>query len=476
MRQPHRDSIHTFADDPTASDTSGVAATPIDNSEIDAVSTRRPFRQHRSWWWTLAVATLAAATLAGWLIGRSVQSPSQAAATAAPPEPSWITAAVERRVLSHTVIVRGDVAPQAAVRVTTPVSVDSQPVVTAIGVAVGDVVAEGERLVEVSGRPVFVLFGDVPIYRSLRPGMRGADVAQLQAALGRLGCPGGDEQGLYGSATKQCVADFYHAAGYDPMPSSPTEAADLAAAEQAAADAEFTLEEIKLTVSSRSPTLARAVDARDRAIEALDVLRAVTGPTIPQGEVVFVSSQPVRVGAAIATLGPVDTTAAEGADTSAHGELVRLDAGRLVVTTMLRSGDRSLVQPGMGVELLDEQSGTVYAASIASIDDTPTAGPEGFPGYPMVLSSEDPLPPELTGLNLRVTITAAATQTETLVVPLAAISSAADGTTTVSVLGPGVSDPLPVEVATGLSADGFVAVEPLQAGDLSEGDRVVVGR
>lgn len=97
-----------------------------------------------------------------------------------------------------------------------------------------------------------------------------------------MGCTGSDEPGLYGSATRKCVADFYHAAGYDPMPSSPTEAADLAAAEQAVADAEFTLEEIKPTVSSRSPTFARAVDARDRAVAALDALRAVTGPTVSE--------------------------------------------------------------------------------------------------------------------------------------------------------------------------------------------------
>lgn len=464
----HRDS---------GSDPAAIGLSDPSEGETVPAKSDRPGR-FRRWWWLVAAATLIAATLTGWLIGRWVQSPEQVAASAAPPDPSWVTTPVERRILSQTVIARGDVRPQASLVVMPPVSVEGEPVVTAIGVAVGDEVAEGQRLMEVSGRPVFVLAGDVPAYRSLRPGMVGVDVEQVQAALIRLGCPNDDEPGLYGPATKSCVNEFYRTAGYEPLPSSPSEAADLAAAEQAVADAEFTLAEIRANpaISARSPTLARAVDARDRAVESLEALRTVTGPTIPQGEVVFVSALPVRVGAAIANLGPIDTTATAVADGSAEGQLVRLDVGDLVVTTALQGDDESLVRSGMAVELLDEQSNTRYPAAITSIDDTPTTGPDGLTGYIAVISPEDPLPPSLTGINLRVTITAAATETESLVVPLAAISSAADGTTFVSVLPPGTDDPILVEVTAGLSADGFVVVEPARATELSEGDRVVVGR
>ena len=61
---------------------------------------------------------------------------------------------------------------------------------TQVAVDIGDEVLEGTRLIEVSGRPVFALQGDVPVYRTLTPGMAGADVAQMQVALARLGYDG----------------------------------------------------------------------------------------------------------------------------------------------------------------------------------------------------------------------------------------------------------------------------------------------
>ena len=127
-----------------------------------------------------------------------VQSPQQAASNAAPPEASWVTALVERRVLTQTLITRGDVTPELSASLRVPVSVVGDPVITDLAVSPGDDVIEGQRVIEVSGRPVFVLVGDVPVYRSLRPGMTGADVGQLQAALVRLGCPIADPSRTYG--------------------------------------------------------------------------------------------------------------------------------------------------------------------------------------------------------------------------------------------------------------------------------------
>ncbi|MEI8241490.1 MAG: hypothetical protein WCI22_18920, partial [Actinomycetota bacterium] len=167
-----------------------------------------------------------------------MQSPQQAASNAAPPEASWVTAVVERRVLTQTLITRGDVIPELSASLRVPVSVVGDPVITDLPVSRGDDVIEGQRVIEVSGRPVFVLVGDVPIYRSLRPGMTGADVAQLQAAISRLGCPNADPAGVYGPQTKICVAAFYSTAGYEAVPSSDTEATDLAAAEKASTDAQ----------------------------------------------------------------------------------------------------------------------------------------------------------------------------------------------------------------------------------------------
>lgn len=539
--------------------------------------------------WIAAVLALAATTTAGWEIGRRVQSPQQAASEAAPPSPSWVTATVERRVLSQTVISRGDVRPQVSASAGIPVSVEGEPIVTGISVAAGDEVAEGQRLIEVSGRPIFALTGSVPVYRSLKPGMNGADVEQLQEALTRLGCVNTDALGVYGESTKGCVGTLYADAGYDPVPSSATEAGDVAASEQAVSDAEAAAAAAEaalqaagsgetgsqllaaqqdLTAAQRAhndavaaaatskalaqadvalaqaevdrlradPTategdiaaanaevsrkvadvdeatrsgnsavaatadavalakarlneannpdvtaeylaLGQAYIARDKAVAARNALRTTTGPTVPQGEVVFVPTLPARVRTAIAALGPVNDTNPDGTGTSAStAQLVVLSAGTLVVSMNLQVSEHGLVRVGQSAALLDEQTNTTYPASITAVADTPITGADGQTGYPVEITPDEPLPPTLTGANLRVTITAAATATETLVVPLAAISSAADGTTSVSVLAIGDQDPQLVPVSTGLSADGFVAVEPTNPDTLLVGDRVVVGR
>jgi hypothetical protein len=52
---------------------------------------------------------------------------------------------------------------------------------------VGEVVRRGEVLYRVAGKPVVLLYGATPAYRTLRRGMSGEDVAQLNANLVALG-------------------------------------------------------------------------------------------------------------------------------------------------------------------------------------------------------------------------------------------------------------------------------------------------
>ena len=554
-------------------------------SRIDTHAEDRSVRRRRLWW-LLGVASVVAATAVTWAVAGSVQSPQQAASNAAPPEASWVTAVVERRVLTQTLITRGDVIPELSASLRVPLSVVGDPVITDLPVSRGDDVIEGQRVIEVSGRPVFVLVGDVPIYRSLRPGMTGADVAQLQAALSRLGCPNADPTGVYGPQTKICVAAFYSTAGYEAVPSSDTEATDLAAAEKASTDAQNAADtaaaalrtasqgldgsallavQLDLNAARRSyndavaasadtvaqaqtelaaaqaergrvradpaasssdvsaaelkvaqqqtavdaakrsttSTVAAAADAvrlaeariaeanhpdttaayialgqamatRDTAAAALDALRATTGPTVAQGEIVFMPALPARVRNTVTSLGSLDTTN-NGTGATSSG-IVELSGGALVVSVTLQADEVALVRSGMPVELLDEQASTKYPASLTTIDDSPTTGPDGTSGYRATITPVKPLPGELTGNNLRVTVDAASSEFETLVVPITAISSAANGTTTVAVLHTGAREPAPVTVTAGISADGFVAVEPIHTAELHEGDKVVVGR
>jgi hypothetical protein len=53
--------------------------------------------------------------------------------------------------------------------------------------AVGQVVHRGQVLYQVDGRPVVLLYGKVPAYRSLSAGLSGPDVAELNAGLVALG-------------------------------------------------------------------------------------------------------------------------------------------------------------------------------------------------------------------------------------------------------------------------------------------------
>jgi len=545
--------------------------------------------RRRRVWWLAGVSALIIVAVAGWIVGQGVQSSDQAASRAAPPEASWITATVEQRVLSQTVISRGDVRPQVSVDVVAPTSVEGEAVVTNIGVNVGDEAVEGTRLVEISGRPVFVMAGEVPVYRTLKPGMSGADVSQLQQALTRLGYTP-DIDGKFGQATKDAVTAFYAAAGYTPALTSDTVDADLATAQQALTEAQSALDDaedalVKFTATGFSPELVaaqveldaanrgvvdttagsnsaiyiaqlevnvavntnnrvlgdpeatqndvdqatvglaqanaaleqarrdgasqiatarervtvaeagvaaaettsdtnaatrargNALAAREGATAALATLIATSGPTVAQGEIVFSPTLPARVQTAATTLGPTAAAPAAGdSGATATSALVTLAGGSLVVSMTARTGEQDLVRVSMPVEVLDEQTNIRYPATISEIAASAVTGTDGQLGYPMVLTPDSPMPAELAGANVRVTITAASTQSESLVVPVAAVSSAPDGSTRVSVLRADAVEPVDVPVVAGLSADGFVAVESVNPEGLEVGDRVVVGR
>ena len=156
--------------------------------------------------------------------------------------------------------------------------------------------------------------------------------------------------------------------------------------------------------------------------------------------------------------------------------LVTLAAGDLVVSTAVRAGDEGLVRVGMPVELLDETTNTKYPGKLSTIADTPTTDASGTLSRAATVVPDTPLPASLAGTNLRVTITAAASDGEVLVVPLSAVSSTAAGATRVSVLEPGTANPVDVPVTAGISADGFVAITPTDPAGLKAGDLVVVGR
>jgi hypothetical protein len=159
-----------------------------------------------------------ASVVAGWMAGSRIQSPADAAARTAPPAPSPILVPVESRVLSSSIVTRGT----ARFGLPEPVSIapsDLKPhsgLITTVPVR-NSQLKEGSLLLTASGRPVFVLRGQIPAYRDLGPGISGPDVAQLEQALQRLLFDPGAMDGVYDDAMADAVAAWYEASGWEPF-------------------------------------------------------------------------------------------------------------------------------------------------------------------------------------------------------------------------------------------------------------------
>lgn len=229
----------------------------------------------------LVVAIVVASAGLGWLLGTRIQSPAEAAAAAQPPEASNITVEVERRILSADVITRGDIVYDEPLTVGLSGSFAEQPeaLVVTDSVERDSSIGEGGRAVEVSGRPVFFLTGEIPMYRDLRPGSTGPDVHQVESALASLGYFPDPPDETWDVATGSAVTAWYDAAGYRPNGLSDEDelglksARDrLTAARSSVADAEAGLREASEGSGRAEVLSARSqVDAARAALELAEL-------------------------------------------------------------------------------------------------------------------------------------------------------------------------------------------------------------
>ena len=160
----------------------------------------------------------------GFALGRQVKSPADAAAEVAAPSASRLAVPVERRILSSTIITRGDVRfgdPKPVVLPPSTLKATGGNLVTQPAVKGQEIVA-GKRILEVAGRPVIALVGATPAYRDMRPGDTGNDIAQLEKGLTELGLNPGTVDGRYDAATERAVELLYRQLGYDAF--GPTDA------------------------------------------------------------------------------------------------------------------------------------------------------------------------------------------------------------------------------------------------------------
>jgi hypothetical protein len=422
-----------------------------------------------------------------------IKSPAQAAADTAAPPPSVMTVSVERRVLRDSVVVRGTVTASQTVEVAPSGSGQAgagSPIVTKINARAGDTFRPGRALLEVSGRPVIILKGTLPVYRDLKPGAEGEDVAQLQQALKNTGHPvAGDRSGFFGAGTKSALTGLYRSIGYDPLPADPGSEDTVSSAQGAITDARRHLQDAQYarqsstapdkdgTTGNQSIEVSRAREDLDRAEKKLAQAQAESGPMLPASEVVYLKGFPARVEEVRATVG-----------SQVSGRVMTLSSGRLVVSGFLSRDQHGLVRPGQRVQILSELDGTTAQATVRSVADTVTrpqsdgqnqdgrSAPDdgASQGYAVTVMPDKTLNASLAGQDVRLTIQTAATKAKVLVVPVTAISAGADGITAVTVAEQG-DRRRRVPVTTGASGDGYVEVRAAQGARLAAGEKVITG-
>jgi peptidoglycan hydrolase-like protein with peptidoglycan-binding domain len=168
-----------------------------------------------------------------------------------------ITVPVEKRKLESTLTIAGDIqrVSPAVVRLAGNVGGGGDRQVVTRLPAVDTEVAEGSVLLEVSGRPVFAMRGELPMYRQLVPGSTGPDVAQLETALNTLGFSPGTVDTVFDSGTEAALDAFYLSHGYTSEGASETQRKDLTAARKAVSDADEAVRKAKNELTTGTSTV-----------------------------------------------------------------------------------------------------------------------------------------------------------------------------------------------------------------------------
>ncbi|MER7809948.1 peptidoglycan-binding protein [Streptomyces sp900116325] len=450
----------------------------------------------------IIVAAVALVGVGGWFAGSQMQSPADAAAAHQAPKAGPVTAAVERRSLTASVVAQGAVefASPRSLLLAGPVgppdggsgaSGSTDDVVQRVTKApvAGSEVKEGDVLMQVSGRPVLVLRGSVPMYRTLGPGTSGDDVKQLEQALARLGFNSGGTNGAYGQGDAAAVSRWYRSKGFHAQEPGVADKQQLGTLEAAVTSAQQAL------LAARNPgsgsggsgsgtggesgrlQLKAAQQQLDAANAALLAFQAGYGTKVPAGEVVFLPDLPARL----------DKVSVKIGDTPS-GPVGTVTSSKVVVQAVVPSNDAKLLHKGMTAQVETPDGKKVEGELVALGGDVPKndaasgetpAGTSGGGGD----DASTPVPVQISvpsgeltknaNGSAKVTIKVGASDGDVLTVPVAALHTSADGQAKVQVLRGGkVVD---VAVKAGLSAEGQVEVTP--SGDaLKEGDQVVVGQ
>lgn len=358
-----------------------------------------------------------------WWAGTRIQSTSQAEALARPPSAAVTTVRAQEMVVRSTLTLAGSVSGGTTVNVPPPQLLGNMtPVVTRVAVKRNGRVSGGTLIADVSGRPVFVLPGNFPMYRPLTEGMTGPDVAEFQAGLIKAGYGVSDATGKFGESTAAALRDLYAAYGYTMTSSS-----------SPSGSTSFSPSTSPSAPTSPSPSPSPSVSAS----QALSVGQV---PTIPIGEIAFVRSLPATVVTVNTPVGSIQ----------AGGAIVTLSSGHLDFHAALPAVSAGQVRLGMRAVVTVQGSQRSFAAKV---DSVPAAGSNSTN---VTLRSAGPVPRDLAGQTAQVVVTTSATPGRVLAVALAALQSEPDGSPAVGVMSHSSVVLVPVKV--GETGDGYVEI------------------
>jgi multidrug efflux pump subunit AcrA (membrane-fusion protein) len=164
---------------------------------------------------------------------------------------------------------------------------------------------------------------------------------------------------------------------------------------------------------------------------------------------------------------------------SASGQFMTVSGSKLQVDSAVAIADINNVKTDTAVEIRATDIGRKLTGKIGEIADKPgTKGADARSVYVGIIPDDLKAATELVGASVAVVIPISTTGGAVLAVPVAALTTKTDGSTSVQVApkdATNVSEAKVVNVKVGLSAGGYAQVTAIGGGSLAKGDRVVVG-
>ena len=398
--------------------------------------------RHSSRLWLISGVLLCLATLLTLvvLVFPAVRTPQQVAADASPPPALPITAKVEKRPLSGSIILRAVVVPGATVDLKpSDALVAANPVVTGLPAAGADTVQTGSVLIEANGEPLIAMNWPFPAYRDIHSGDTGPDVVELQKTLRTLGYSSSDT-GVFDALTSRGVSQLYTDRGYTTPRGPAALTGDEAVQGSDGANA-------------NSRTQASGQAASHQVYLPASNVQSIPNPSSR------ITSIPVQIGQKLSTPDLV---------------LAKLDGKASTLLAATTPERASRIMPGnvgaLTVSDRNQQYAVKVTAVATSMEDVPSLGK----GMRVDLDFADPAkapPVSPNETTSKLEITTDEDSEPALVLPVTAIYSTQDGASYVIP----ASDPQSrIAVQVGKNVDGSVEVTGNPG--LKEGDQVILGR